>query len=45
MGWVPCHVPLLGVIGNVFPVPKMEIEEITDDVVVQRVHADFFARQ
>ena len=40
MGWVPCRVPLLGVIGNVFPVPKMAIEEITEDVV-KRVHADF----
>ena len=40
MGWIPYQVPLLGVVGNVFEVPKVGPDEVTDELV-QKVHADF----
>ena len=40
MGWIPRVVPLLGVIGEVFEVPKVDADKVTDELV-QQVHAEF----
>ena len=40
MSWIPIPVPLMGVIGEVFEVPKVDADKITDELV-QQVHADF----
>jgi Diacylglycerol acyltransferase len=40
MGWVPCKVPLMAVIGEVFEVPKVPVDEVSDELV-QKVHGDF----
>lgn len=43
MSWIPIPVPLLGVVGEVFEVPKVDSEKITDELV-QQVHSDFCER-
>jgi len=43
MSFIPFQVPLLGVVGEVFEVPKVKESEITDELV-QSVHSDFCKR-